>query len=89
MKWQTKLWTQVTSLWVRLNNGKAYSVVVTLKDDTTIELRGEQMWLLLNESSLRWQPRATTTRSTSSKASHRSATEVSHEPGQTEWTWDG
>lgn len=40
-------WTEVTYLSVSLSYGKVCSVVVTLKDGVTTELRGEPMYNLL------------------------------------------
>jgi len=46
--------TAVDSVWVRCNNGRAFSVTLTTEDGTTTELRGAQMYAWLNEWSRLW-----------------------------------
>ena len=77
----------VESLWVRFRSGTAYSAHVTLKGGVTSELRGAQMWLLLNELSQRWKQPAMTGPVSSLATSARYAKEKDESGPQTTWTW--
>ena len=48
-------YVDVDSVWVRLNFGVACSVVLMLKDGSTSELRGAQMYAWLNEWSRQYR----------------------------------
>ena len=85
--WKRKHLTQMESLWVRWNFDKASSALVTLKDGTTFELHGAEMWRLLSELSQQWRRPETRELPLSSKTSPASVND--HEPGpQTSWTWE-